>query len=311
MKSTIKSNHAIAYLYVSLTSLLWGSSAAAGKLMLRDVSNLQLLLLASSVATVALFVIALIQKKIHIVKQYKLRDYKNFALLGLFGIVFYYSFYFAGLSIAPAQEVFIVNYTYPIWIVLLASIVLKEKFTLRKAAALLISFAGVCVVVTKGDFTSLDPTNLKGDLFALTGGVAYGVFSVLGKKHNYDKVLSMFFSYLFASVIIAIVVLVFDSFPGITPRLCLGALWIGIAVMALGFVFWFLALQLGDTAKMSNMLFLTPFLSLLYISLLTDEKIHPTSIAGLAVIVAGIIIQNYKKRPKRPAPEKEQRRMGR
>ena len=65
---------------------------------------------------------------------------------------------------------------------------------------------------------------------------------------------------------------------------------------AIGFTSWVMALEKGDTAKISNLAYITPFLSLIWIALILKEKISIFSIIGLIVIVLGIIIQLKDKR---------------
>ena len=62
---------------------------------------------------------------------------------------------------------------------------------------------------------------------------------------------------------------------------------------AVAFIFWFKALEYGETAQMTNMVFLTPFISLIYIYFLVGEQILPSSIVGLIFIVLGIVIQTF------------------
>ncbi|MFH1393616.1 MAG: EamA family transporter [Candidatus Micrarchaeota archaeon] len=74
-----------------------------------------------------------------------------------------------------------------------------------------------------------------------------------------------------------------------------GLLWIGIFSSGIGYLCRFLALKDGDTAKMSNIAFLTPVLSMIPILLLLGG-ILPPSVIGLALIIAGIIIQSARAR---------------
>lgn len=70
-----------------------------------------------------------------------------------------------------------------------------------------------------------------------------------------------------------------------------GLVWMGVFTSALAFTCWALALKRGNTAKISNLAFIKPFLSLIYIYLLLREEISLYSVAGLAVIVLGILVQ--------------------
>jgi drug/metabolite transporter (DMT)-like permease len=72
----------------------------------------------------------------------------------------------------------------------------------------------------------------------------------------------------------------------------LGCVYIGIFEMGAAFVFWLKALQLSEaTAKVSNLIFLSPFISLIFIRFVVGERILPSSIIGLGFIAGGILIQ--------------------
>ena len=285
-------NEKLSYIYVSLAVFLWASTAAVGKLVLENLNNLQVLFYVSLFASIGLFLIVLFQKKLHLIKKYKTIDYWHFALMGFAGVFLYYIFLYAGLMYAPAQEAFIVNYTWPIWVVIFAIFILKEEFNIKKLIGISLGFIGVYVVATNGDLTGFNIANIKGDLFALVGAITYGIFSVYGKKYNYDKITSIMFYYLFSFLFVSITTIIFSEIPQITLFEFVSLIWLGVFCSGLAFVFWFLALKHGDTAKMSNIVFLTPFLSLVYIYFLLDEKILISSIIGLVLIVLGIIVQS-------------------
>ena len=71
----------------------------------------------------------------------------------------------------------------------------------------------------------------------------------------------------------------------------LGFAYNGIFIMAIATVTWALALKLGGTAKISNLAYITPFLSLVWTFLILEEPIKPLSLLGLIIIVIGIFIQ--------------------
>ncbi len=285
----------ISYIFVLFASFLWGSVAAVGKLLLADLNNLQVLFFANLFAFLGLFFIVLFQGKKTIIQTYTKRDYFTFAWMGFLGVFLYTFFFYGALQVLPAQEAFIVNYLWPIMVVVFAVLILKEQTTSRKILGIICSFLGVLIVITKGDFSTLQFGNILGILSAIAGAAVYGLFSVLGKKQNYDKFVSIMFYYFFSFFYALIAVLLFSEIPQISFYQLTGLIWLGIFASGLGFVFWFLALKYGDTAKMSNMIFLTPFISLVYIYFLVGEKILTSSVIGLVVIVAGILIQSIRK----------------
>lgn len=287
----------MAYIYVLLAALFWGSTAAVGKLLLTGLSNFQLLFLANFFAFIGLFIIVTIQGKLKVIKSYQKKDYLSFAWLGFLGVFLYYFFIFGALELLPAQEAFIINYLWPIMVMVFAVLILKEKVTWLKIIGLVSSFMGVVIVATKGNFSSFNFDSSLGIFLAIAGAVSYGLFSVLGKKQHQDQFISTMFYYFFASLYSLVAVLLFSDIPQISSlNQLLGLLWLGIFTNGLAFVFWFLALKHGDIAKMSNIIFLTPFISLVYIYFLLGEQILLSSIIGLVIIVAGILIQSAEKK---------------
>lgn len=282
------------YFYALLTILLWGSSAAISKMLLSRLNDFQILLYVSLFAMIGLFLIVLFQKKLHLIRNYTIKDYITFSYMGFIGMYLYQIFFLKAMFYLPAQEAFIINYLWPVMVVIFASLILKEKVTLKKFAGIILSFAGVFLVACKGDIFTIKFDNTIGILYALMAAISYGIFSVLGKKLKYEEFVSMMFYYLFTFIYSLITVLATSVIPKVSLFQISGLLWYGIFVSGLAYVFWFLALKYGDTAKMSNIVFLTPFVSLIYIYLLLGEKILLTSFIGLLIIVSGMLVQSIR-----------------
>ncbi len=286
----------IGYIYVLLSALLWGSTAAVVKLLLTNLNYLQVVFFVNLFAFLGLFFIVLFQKKKAIIRTYTKQDYFTFAWMGFLGVFLNTLFLYGALQLLPAQETFTINYLWPIMVVIFAILILKEQITYQKVLGIILSFLGVIIVITKGDLSTLQFSNLLGILLAIAAAVVYALFSVLGKKQNYEKFTSMMFYCFFSLLYALIAVLLFSEIPQISTYQLTGLLWLGIFPRGLAFLFWFLALEFGDTAKMSNIIFLTPFISLIYIYFLLEERILVSSIIGLIVIVLGIMIQSTGKK---------------
>ncbi len=284
----------LAYIYISFAILGWASTAAVVKLLVQELSNLQVIFYSFIFSVISLFGIVLFQKKLHLLKQYSKKDYLKMMGLGTLGCFIYFILFFGAFMYASAQEVFIINYLWPIMVVMFAIIILKERLSPLKILGILLGFFGVYIVATQGNLLSFSFTNLKADVLAILGAVSYGLFSVLGKKYNYERFTSMLIYYITGFILITITVFFFSSFPKLTFLQLIGIVWLGIFSNALPYVFWFKALEYGDTSRMANLIFLTPFLSLVYIYILLTEKILLASFIGLAAIVAGILVQSFR-----------------
>jgi drug/metabolite transporter (DMT)-like permease len=281
------------YLYIGLAVFLWASTASVGKLLVHHLNNLQVLFYSSLFASLGLFTICLFQKKLSVVRSYKASDFLRFGYMGFTGVFLYHVFFLGALMYSSAQEAFIVNYTWPIWVIVFSLIILKEKFSFIKLTAFILGIIGIFFVASEGQSVHFSYDHFKGVLFALVGAVTYGLFSVLGKKQDDDKIVSILFYNVFAFIFASISVLIFSEIPAISVFELLCLIWLGVFTLGLAYVFWFLALKYGDTAKMSTIIFITPFLSLVYIYFMLGEEISLYSIIGLMIIIMGIIIQSF------------------
>lgn len=285
----------MAYALAFGTVLLFGTAAAVSKLLLNTLDNLQLLLLTTFFATVVLCGITILQGKLSLLKKFSIRDWLVLGGVGGIGIFLYHICYFGGLQFLPAQEATIINYLWPLTTVIIAIPLLKESLSKQKFAAVLLSLLGVWLVISEGDIFSFQFSSAVGIALSLSAAVLYGLFSVIGKRFKYDTTISMLVYCAASFVLSLIAVLLFSSIPSPTVSDWLGTFWLGGISIGLGFWMWFLALQKGDTAKVSNIAFLAPFLSLVFVYLLLNEQILWSSVAGLVLIVAGIFVQSTRK----------------
>ncbi len=197
---------------------------------------------------------------------------------------------YKAFSISLAQEVFIINYTWPILIVLFSALIFREKLNSIKFASILISFIGVVIILTKGRLLDIRFTNIEGDLLALSASVCFALFSVLGKKVKYDQIVAVFVYFLSATVFCLSTLKLF-----VITHLSINSLfWLlinGMFINGISYIFWFKALKSAQTALVSNLIYLTPAVSLIFIALILKEKIHLYSLFGLIFILTGIGLQ--------------------
>ena len=281
------------YIFAGISILFWSTVATVTKLLLNSGHNsFQVLWISVLFAGLFLLGANMVTGKIKKLKKYTVKDFVISILIGLPGTFFYYVFYYGGAAILPASQAFIVNYMWPIMSVVFACIILREKMTLKKGIAIVVSFLGVGIVTGK-ELLAFSFDALTGVALCLLGAVSYGVFTALNKKYHYDKMLSMMLNYFVSFVITTVINAVTGGL--FIPSLAelAGFAWNGIFTMAIACTAWVIALDNGNTAKISNLAYITPFLSLVWTWLvLGDQGIKdPYSLIGLTVIVLGIFIQ--------------------
>lgn len=288
-------NRQKSYFYIAITILSWGSAPVVVKLLAKDLNSLQAGFYTILFATLGLFFAILFQNRFSLLKNYSKRDFSIMAGMGFIGCFLYPVLLFGAFIFAPAQEAFIVNYLWPILVVIFAVFILKERLTFKKILGISLGFLGVYLVISGGKMFTPSFNYLRGDILAILAACCWGLFSAFGKKFPYEKYSSMFFYCAFGFIFVSIATIIFSHIPIPTKNNLLYLIYLGAWVDGLAYVFWFKALECGDTAKMANFVFLAPFISLIFIYLILGEKILWASVIGLMIIVAGILIQSVGK----------------
>jgi drug/metabolite transporter (DMT)-like permease len=278
------------YIYILPAIIFWGSAPAIVKLSLISIDIFQITFLMFLLASIGLFLINLVMGKLNIIKLYTIKDYLHFAFMGFIGIFLYFLFLFNGFFYSSTQEAYIINYTWPLWMIMFTIFIARDKIHLRNILSISISFFGLFIIVTKGNLFSFTSENLIGYIFALFSAICYGLFSAMGKNERRDPINSMFFYFLFSSFYSLFFLLYFSKIPILSLWESTAILWLGICSCALGFLFWFKALRHGKSSELVNFVFLTPFISLFFIYLFIIEQIQTSSILGLFLILIAIFI---------------------
>lgn len=281
-----------AYFYAGATVLLWSTVASAFKLSLRHFDPLQLLLWADVTSIACLALVLGFQKKFGLLARYSPKSLLRAAGLGILNPFLYYVVLFAAYDLLPAQEAQPLNYTWAITLSLLSIPLLKQPIGAREIAAIFISYAGVVVIATRGDPLALAFSNGPGVALALGSTVIWALYWIYNTRDEHDPVAGLFLNFVFALPFIFIACAVFsDPWPSSAHGFA-GAAYVGVFEMGITFILWLKALRLTySTARISTLIFFSPFLSLVFISALVGEVIRVSTIAGLILIVAGNLLQ--------------------
>ena len=213
--------------------------------------------------------------------------------LGLMGLFAYCALYYYGLTQLSSQEACILNYLWPVMLVVFSCIILKEKMTIMKGIAMLFSFLGI-IILSTGSIGFSDSNALLGCVSCIIAAACYGLFSVLNKKLDYDQNIAMMIMWLVAAICSAGLGFFIEDWVPVKGMMWLGFIWLGVAVNAVAYLLWALALQgIENTAKIANLAYLTPFLSLLVSAIVLKEQIQIRAFVALAFIVGGILNQSF------------------
>ena len=288
-------NQKKANLYGLATVLLWSTVASAFKLSLRFLDHIQLLFYATTSSIIVLTVILLLQGKLQLLFAYSGRQYLRSLVLGLLNPFLYYLVLFKAYDLLPAQEAQPLNYTWAITLALLSVPLLKQKIRLKNFVALFVSYAGVVVISTHGNPFSFRFSDPLGVALALGSTLIWSIYWIYNTKDDRDPVAALLLNFLFSLPFVTVLCLSFSSLQVSSVMGFWGAAYVGIFEMGITFVLWLSALRLSrDAAKVGNLIFISPFLSLVFIHYFVGEEILVSTYFGLVLIIAGLLIQQIK-----------------
>ncbi len=220
------------------------------------------------------------------------KDYLQSALLGFLNPFLYYIILFKAYSLLPAQQAQPINFLWPITLVLLSAPLLKQKIRPRDILAVIVSFAGVFIISAQGNILGFKSANPAGVLLALSSTIIWALFWIYNVKDQRDEAIRLFLNFAFGSGFTLLAMLLFAETKVPNAKGVLGAIYIGLFEMGVTFLLWLKALKTSSTtAHVASLIYLTPFLSLVVISIIVGEKILISTLIGLIFIVAGIILQ--------------------
>lgn len=282
-------NQKQAYIYAGIAVLLWSTVATSMKIALQSYSFLQLLFWSSATALLTLGVLMFVQKRFKNLFKLPAKAILRSAFYGAVNPFLYYIILFKAYELLPAQEAQALNYTWPIMLSLLAVPLLKQKIGFKNVVAIGISFIGVLIIATGGNLINLSFTNGVGVIFGLASAVVWALFWIFNIKDERDELSKLFLNFFFGFIYIVIVLLLTSEIVFVNLQSWLGAVYVGFFEMGITFVIWSIALKKSITAaKVSNLVYLVPFLSLVVIYFILKEPIRLPTIIGLFLIVGGL-----------------------
>lgn len=286
------------YTFALITILIWASMATMVKVLLADIPNLQALAVSGVFAFLFLLLMNVMTGKLKEMKQYRAKDYCCMAGLGFLGLFLYSALYYYGIGQLGAQEACILNYLWPMMIVLFSCLILKERVTVLKCVAMGCSFLGI-VILSLGKSEATGGNTAAGMVACIVAAACYGLFSVLNKKADLDQNITMMIIWLTVAVCSFAVGPLLEDWAPIRGVQWLGILWLGVMTDAVAYLLWALALKgAEDTAKIANLAYLTPFLSVVCSAIVLKEKIKLQALAALVLIIGGILLQSICERKK-------------
>ena len=290
-------NQKKAYIFAISAILLWSTVGVSFKIALRYVDFLQLLFFSSAVALISHIVISLISKNLKQLFEVSRKDLLYSSFVGFLNPFLYYVVLFKAYSLLPAQIAQPLNYLWPAMLVLLSAPLLGQKLQLKSLFTVFLGFLGVYIIATQGNILDFEIEKPFGVILAAGSSVIWALSWIFNQKDKRKGEIKLFWAFFFGLIYISISLFFFSDFklPGLKG--ILAVTYVGLFEMGITFFLWMKALQITDrNDRISNLVFLSPFLALIWINLFLGENIYHTSYIGLIFIILGISIQQIKRK---------------
>ena len=213
--------------------------------------------------------------------------------LGVYGLFGYHAALFLALQTAPSVQANLVNYLWPLLIVVLAPVFIRtSKLSLRIILAAVVGFAGAAVAVLSGGVTSGEFE--IGYLFALIAAIVWATYS-LGTKiiGSFPTAAVGVFAFV-AGALARAAHLMFESPVDLSSNDWVLLILLGVGPLGAAFYFWDYAIKNGNPQQVGLLSFLTPLLSTTLLVFSTGEKLSPLLFVSAGLIVSGALLGREK-----------------
>lgn len=227
-------------------------------------------------------------------------------LLGVAGLFGYHALYFAALRWAPPVEASLVNYLWPLLIVVLSGLLPGERLRIHHLIGAGLGLLGAVAVVTKGRALDLDPAHVAGYLCAAGAAFTWAGYSVLSRRVGSVPTATVAGFCLATGVLSGLCHVLFEETVWPVGAVQWGAV-VGLAIFPLGFAFfaWDHGVKRGDIQVLGAASYLAPLLSTLLLIVSGNGRFDPSIGLAAVAITVGAVIASKDMLVRRPAPAGE------
>jgi len=204
--------------------------------------------------------------------------------VALFG---YHALYFIALKRAPAVEANLLNYMWPLLIVVFAGFLPGVRIGPLQWLGTLMGLAAAVLLVTGGQRLQVDARYLPGYLAAISAALVWAAYSVLNRRHAQVPSAAITVACVGVAVLGTLVHLLVERTVAPTPWQWAALLAMGIGPTGAAFLLWDTGTKRGDIALLGSLSYVAPLLSTVLLVLSGRAQPHPLQAVALALLLAG------------------------
>ncbi len=210
-------------------------------------------------------------------------------LLGVYGLFGYHAALFVALSTSPSVQANLVNYLWPLLIVLLAPLFSKRvKLNLRVVICGLMGFIGASLAILSG--SSSDGLFYSGYLFAFMAAVIWSTYSLATNRIGSFPTPSVGLFALVSGILSIAMHFVFETQVSLTSFDWMILVLLGLGPLGAAFYLWDYAIKRSNPQEIGLLSFLTPLLSTGFLLVITGQALSWLLAIAAALIVGGSLI---------------------
>ena len=243
--------------YGVLAILLWGSLALLS-ILTTNIPAFQLTAMAFFIAS---FIGIILLKKQNIKQKELFRIPLKVWFIGVFGLFGYHFFYFLAIKNAPVVEANLLNYLWPLLIVLFSSFLPNEKLRWFHILGALFGLIGAFLLVSKDGSFSFEIQYIWGYIFALIAAFTWSLYSVISRTFAYVPTYAVTGFCIVTAVLSTICHLIFEITVIPNQSELFGALMLGLGPVGGAFYLWDYGVKNADIKLLGSISYFTPLLS--------------------------------------------------
>ena len=244
-------------IYGVLAILLWGSLALLS-ILTTNIPAFQLTAMAFFIAS---FIGIILLKKQNIKLKELFRIPLKVWFIGVFGLFGYHFFYFLAIKNAPVVEANLLNYLWPLLIVLFSSFLPNEKLRWFHILGALFGLIGAFLLVSKDGSFSFEIQYMWGYIFALIAAFTWSLYSVISRTFAYVPTYAVTGFCIVTAVLSTICHLIFEITVIPNQSELFGALMLGLGPVGGAFYLWDYGVKNADIKLLGSISYFTPLLS--------------------------------------------------
>jgi drug/metabolite transporter (DMT)-like permease len=208
-------------------------------------------------------------------------------IVGVGGLFGYHALYFLALRFAPPAEAGLLNYLWPLLIVLFSSLLPGERLARHHIIGALLGLIGTVLLFAGNSTSGLTPGQLPGLFAAFVAAFVWAAYSVMSRKLK-SVPTDAVAGFCLVTALLAVLVhgLVEDTLWPDTPVQWLAIAALGIGPVGAAFYAWDIGMKRGDIRVLGAASYATPLLSTGFLMLAGFAK-PSANIAIAAVLIAG------------------------